>query len=129
MGAMKAAKGSSMKVMKAMKAMKAMKRISKIARGKTAKSRVLRGLKEKTSGGLTAASLMKNKRGKVVSKRASANGKKAFGHIKAWTNAYKTARKELRVTGFVAMNGKSPEGKALYAKTKALYLQAKSDTA
>merc|ERR1719174_2184229 len=106
MKAMKAMKGRSvkkiaMKSMKAMKAMRAMKRkkhISKIARGKMAKSRVLRGLKEKTIGGLTKESLMKNKRGKVVSKRASANGKRAFGHIKAWTAAYKTARKELQVT-------------------------------
>merc|ERR1711896_85248 len=129
---MGAAKGSSMKVMKAMKAMKAMKRkkhISKIAKGKMAKSRVLRGLKEKTSGGLTKESLMKNKRGKVVSKRASANGKRAFGHIKSWTAAYRTARKELQLTGFVPMGGKSPAGKALYAKTKALYLRAKGDSA
>merc|ERR1711896_49236 len=105
------------------------KRVSKIAHGKLAKSQVFKGRKEKTSGGLTKDSLMKNKRGKVVSKRASANGKRAFGHIKSWTAAYRTARKELQLTGFVPRGGKSPAGKALYAKTKALYLRAKGDSA
>merc|ERR1712224_405340 len=45
-----------------------------------AKSVVLRGGKEKTAGGLTKAMLMKNKRGKAVSKKSHAAGKKAFKH-------------------------------------------------
>merc|ERR1712146_244437 len=58
----------------AMKAMKAMKKkaVSKIARGSHAKSMVLRGSKEKTTGGLTAKDLIKNKYGKIVSKKSSA---------------------------------------------------------
>merc|ERR1712023_343668 len=79
MAAMKAMK--AMKVMKkkaAMKAMKAMKKksVSKIAKGRCAKAMVLRGSKAKTVGGLTAKDLYKNKRGKIVSKKQSAQGKK-----------------------------------------------------
>merc|ERR1719165_45354 len=109
-----------MKSMKAMKAMKAMKKksVSKIARGRFAKALVLRGTKAKTVGGLTADMLIKNKRGKVVSKRQSAAGKRAYKNIKAWTEALVAARKALHVQGFHAVNGKSLQGKALYFKTK-----------
>merc|ERR1712196_525776 len=66
---------------KAMKAMKAMKKksVSKIAKGKFRKVLVFRGSKEKTIGGLTASSLIKNKRGKVVSKKMSANARRVNG--------------------------------------------------
>merc|ERR1712216_175248 len=115
--AMKAMKGAG-KAMKA-KAMKA-KRVSKVAKGKLARAMVLKGKKEKTVGGLTADSLMKNKRGKVVSKRASAAGKRRYKSIEAWTESVVAARKALHVSGFVAINGKSLQGKALYVKSKAL---------
>merc|ERR1711869_90423 len=104
-------------VMKVMKA----KRVSKIAKGKLAKATVLRGSKEKTAGGLTKDQLMRNKRGKVVSKRAAAHGRKAFRNIESWVNSVVAARKALAVTGFVAINGKSLQGKALYVKSKALH--------
>merc|ERR1719164_195662 len=96
------------------------KRVSKIAKGLRAKSVVFRGSKEKTSGGLTKDLLMRNKRGKVVSKRANASGKRAFNNIKDWVSSVVAARKALQVTGFVAINGKSLQGKALYVKSKAL---------
>merc|ERR1712054_444811 len=72
----------AMKVMKkkaAMKAMKAMKKksVSKIATGRLAKVMVLRGSKGKTVGGLTAEDLTKNKHGRVVSKKQSAQSKKS----------------------------------------------------
>merc|ERR1712086_50076 len=105
--------GSTSKVMKS-------KRVSKIAKGRFAKAVVLRGGKEKTAGGLTKALLMKNKRGKVVSKKAAANGKRAFRNIQDWVSSVVAARKALQVTGFVAVNGKSLQGKALYVKSKAL---------
>merc|ERR550537_2055508 len=110
-----ATKKAAMK--KAMK--KAMK--SQIAKGKRAKSSVFRGTKSKTSGGLTKDKLIKNKRGKVVSKAASAAAKKRSSHFVAWSKAVATARKELGLKGFIAVGGKSPEGKALYAKAKAHY--------
>merc|ERR1711939_251502 len=100
--------------MKAMKAMKAMKKksVSKIAKGKMAKAMVLRGSKAKTVGGLTAKDLFKNKRGKIVSKKASAKGKKS-----PWIQAVAKARKALKVTGFAAIK----KGTPLYAKAKEFY--------
>merc|ERR1712187_892586 len=109
--------------MKAMKAMKAMKvKKSKIARGRMARSVVFRGTKEKTGGGLTKDQLTKNKGGKIVSKAASARGKKRYAGsaLKKWIEAVTSARKQLGITGFCAVNGKTAQGKALYAKTKAI---------
>merc|ERR1719321_2311245 len=99
-----------------MKAMKAMKKkaVSKIAKGKMAKSVVFRGTKAKTIGGLTKSDLVKNKRGKIVSKKLLANGKKAYSNIKNWTVAVQKARKALGVKGFVAIK----KGSALYKKAK-----------
>merc|ERR1719375_8031 len=79
----------AMKVMKkkaAMKAMKAMKKkaVSKIARGQMAKAMVLRGSKEKTTGGLTAKDLIKNKYGKIVSKKSSGRSKGTQGIEDHW---------------------------------------------
>merc|ERR1719188_1798659 len=103
-----------------MKTMKA-KRVSKIAKGKYARAQVLRGTKEKTSSGLTKSNLMKSVSGKIVSKKQSAAGKKMYKNIKAWNECVTQARKALSLKGFVAINGKKPEGKALYSKAKALY--------
>merc|ERR1712127_947331 len=121
---MKAAMKVGMKVMKAMKAMKAMKikRTSTIARGRMAKARVFAGKKAKTVGGLTKETLTKSKTGKIVSKAASARAKKNFATsaLKKWMDATKQARKQLGITGFVAINGKTAQGKALYAKVKSI---------
>merc|ERR1712117_814500 len=104
-----------------MKTMKA-KRVSKIAKGELARAQVFRGKKEKTQGGMTKATLVRNKSGKIVSKAASARAKRNYANsgIKAWADAVKAARKALNLTGFVAIGGKSAAGKALYAKAKAL---------
>merc|ERR1719277_1165269 len=87
-----------MKAMKAMKTMKkAMKkRVSKIAKGKLRKAVVFRGSKEKTSGGLTKSQLIKNKRGRIVSKAASSAHKKRFvgSKLEAWHKALTAAKKE-----------------------------------
>mmetsp|Transcript_27520 Transcript_27520/g.69675 ORF Transcript_27520/g.69675 Transcript_27520/m.69675 type:complete len:128 (-) Transcript_27520:120-503(-) len=96
------------------------KRASKIARGRMAKALVLRGSKEKTVGGLTKDALMRNKRGKIVSKRSSAAGKRSYKQIEAWVDSVVEARKALHISGFVAINGKTLQGKALYVKSKAL---------
>merc|ERR1739848_177534 len=109
----------AMKAMGAMKAMRAMKKkaVSKIAKSKNAKAVVFHGTKEKTLSGLTKADLIKNKSGKIVSKKKLAAGKKAFAHIKGWTVAVQKARKALGVKGFVAIK----KGSALYKKAKELY--------
>merc|ERR1719420_2844568 len=108
--------------MKAMKTRKVMKKkkVSKVAKGRMAKALVFRGSKEKTVGGLTKDSLMRNKRGKIVSKRNNAKGKRAFKNVETWIEAFVQAREMLRVEGFHAINGKTLQGKALYYKTKAL---------
>merc|ERR1719377_27017 len=103
-----------------MKARKAMK-VSKIAKGKRARASVFSGRKEKTQTGLTKASLVKNKNGKIVSRKASANGRKRYANIKPWTQAVQAAKKQLGITGFVPVGGKSAKGKALYAKAKAIF--------
>jgi len=110
--AFKTAKPSSMKATS--------KRVSKIAHGRFAKAVVLRGSKEKTVGGLTKSLLMRNKRGKIVSKRKCAQGKKDYQRVRDWVTSVQAARKALQFSGFVAINGKTHQGKALYAKAKAL---------
>merc|ERR550537_1807722 len=97
-------------------------RPSKVAKGRLARALVLRGSKEKTVGGLTKNQLIKNKRGKIVSKKASAQGKKRYTQIENWVESYMAARAALKVSGFVSINGKSIQGKALYVKTKALLM-------
>merc|ERR1711862_726443 len=99
-----------------MKAMKAMKKksVSKIATGRLAKVVVLRGNKEKTQGGLKASDLIKNKQGKVVSKKQSARGKKH-----PWMAAVKKARAALKIKGFAVIKKGSP----LYIKAKEFYAQ------
>merc|ERR1711985_212705 len=96
---------------KAMKAMKAMKkkRVSKTATGIFRKVLVLRGTKEKTVGGLTAKDLVKNKNGRVVSKKKSALGK-----ANPWMIAVKKARTALKIKGFSAIK----KGTPLYIKAK-----------
>merc|ERR1719324_1368533 len=104
-----------------MKSMKSMKK-SGVASGHGAKARVFSGKKAKTSGGLTKGDLKVNKNGKVVSKAASDRAKKMFekNGLKEWCMAIKKARKELGLTGFVAIKGRTAQGKALYAKAKAI---------
>merc|ERR1712151_1055394 len=104
---------------KSMKAAMKAKRVSVVAKGKGAKARVFSGKKSKTASGLTQDRLMKSKRGKVVSKKASAASKRNFEKgLKTWNDAVKKAREELGLTGFQAIGGKSATGKALYAKAK-----------
>merc|ERR1712087_30627 len=123
---MKKAMGAKgMKVMKA-KVMKAMKKAMKksiIARGKMAKAMVLRGSKAKTGGGLKKENLKKNKAGKIVSEKASEASRKRYvgSALQKWTKAVQAARKELNLKGMVVIGGKSAQGRALYAKAKALY--------
>merc|ERR1711908_244692 len=94
--------------------MKAMKKktVSKIAKGRLAKVLVFRGSKEKTVGGNTAKDLIKNKNGKIVSKKLSAHSKKS-----PWMAAVKKARAALKIKGFVALKKGSP----LYLKAKEFY--------
>jgi len=118
-----------MKAMKAKSAMKSMKkamkvkRESKIAKGRGAKARVFRGDKEKTATGLKKSSLIKNKLGRVVSKKKSAQGKKVYQQngLAKWTKAVQAARKSMNLKGFVAVGGKSAKGQELLKKARAIF--------
>ena len=57
----------------------------------------------------------------MVSKKQHARGKEFQKSGKLWLDAVLTARKELGLKGFCPVGGKSAQGKALYAKAKALY--------
>merc|ERR1719350_2751240 len=101
---------------------KAMK-VSKIAKGKRAKSSVFRGTKSSTSGGLKKSDLTKNKNGKVVSKKASAAGKKLYqkNGLGKWTKACQQARKAMGIKGFQAIGGKTAKGQALLKKARSFF--------
>merc|ERR1712129_493893 len=96
---------------------------SVIAKGKMAKAMVLRGSKVKTGGGLKKENLRKNKAGKIVSKAASDNAKKAYvgSAFQKWIQATQQARKLLNLKGMAIVGGKTAQGRALYAKAKAIY--------
>merc|ERR1712066_610045 len=59
--------------------------------------------KVKTTG-QSKSELMKNKRGKIVSKKANAAGKRVYKRngLGKWTKAFMQARKNLNLKGFVA---------------------------
>ena len=104
-----------------MRRMKKAKRVSTIAKGKRARNQVFRGAKNKTQGGLEKSDLVRNKKGKIVPKKMSDNGKKVYDRLKAWTVAVSEARKNLGITGFQAVGGKTPVGQALLKKARSFY--------
>merc|ERR1712137_1367876 len=101
--------------------MKKTMKVSKIAKGKLARASVFGGGKAKTASGLTKGDLMKSKKGKIVTKKSHAAGKKAYKNVSGWTKACQAARKALGIKGFCAVGGKTAQGKALYAKAKSIY--------
>merc|ERR1719436_738863 len=110
-------KGAPMKT--CMKSKKS-KRISTVAKGRLARSLVFHEKRVKTVGGLKKDDLMKNKRGKIVSKRSAAQGKRHYRNVENWVECVMEAREALHCKGFVAINGKTLQGKALYVKAKSL---------
>merc|ERR1711865_389561 len=110
----------AMKAMKAMKAAapKAMKAMmKKVISAKLARRHAFAGKIVKTKTGLTKSDLVKNKMGKIVSKKASLRAKKnnAFG---PWLVAVKKARKALNLKGFVAIK----KGTPFYKKAKEFFV-------
>lgn len=87
---------------------------------------VLKGLREKTSSGLTKDDLIINRRGAVVSKKLHERGKLVYAKtLKGWTEACVAARAALDITGFVAVGGSSERGQQLYKKAKEFYERSK----
>ena len=78
---------------------------------------VWNGTRQKTKSGLTKAHYMTNKRGKLVTKKEHAAGRRSFKNIRGWVNAVSKARKALGITGFCAVK----KGTALYKKAREFY--------
>merc|ERR1712107_776342 len=94
-------------------------------KGQASTSQCVQWQKGETNSGMKKNDLIKNKNGRIVSKKSSAASKKRFqgSRIQKWMKACAAARKELKITGFVALNS-GAQGKALYAKAKALFAKA-----
>jgi len=97
--------------------------VSKVAKGRGAKARVLNGSKERTSGGLKKSDLVRNKEGRVVSKKSREAGKLAYqkNGIAKFIKAVQQARKALGIKGFQAVGGKTARGQALLKKARSFY--------
>merc|ERR1712129_584348 len=87
------------------------------------------GTKERTCGGLRKEDLMLNRRGKAVSKKKSALGRRRYCNVEQWVGSVMEARRVLHLKGFVAINGRNLLGKALYARARALYTTSLSSAA
>ena len=114
---MKATK--AMEAMKPSRAMKAMKKAAmKEVSPRLAKRDVYYGKRLETAGGLTKEDLVKNKRGKIVSRRMSEWGKKGGN---GWVNACAIARFIFRLekTDFRLLR----KGSEVYKKAKEVYAQ------
>merc|ERR1712055_1089067 len=98
-------------------------RVSKIARGRGAKARVFNGSKASTVGGLKKSDLVRNKDGKVVSKKSSIRAKKAYqkNGLGKWTKAVQAAKKSLGIKGFQIIGGKTSKGQALLKKARSIF--------
>jgi len=86
------------------------------------RGQVWRGTREKVkTTGHTKRELMKNARGRIVSKKAYKAGLKKYkaNGLSKWTNAFMQARKKLGVTGFVACK----KGTKLYKEAMRIYSQ------
>merc|ERR1712048_482202 len=84
------------------------------------RAQVWRGTRQKVkTTGQTKSDLMKNKRGKVVSKKANSNGKRVYKRngLHKWTAALMKARKKLGLKGFVLCK----KGTKLYNETMKMY--------
>merc|ERR1711972_522673 len=91
---------------------------------------VLKGKRAATSGGLTSADLMVNKRGRIVSKKRAEAGRSLYAkYLHKWTNAVMKAREQLGLTGFVPIGGRTQDGQQLHKRAARLYESSKESDA
>ena len=84
------------------------------------KRQVWNGTRSKTTGGLVKSDLCVSKSGKIVSKKMASRGKrlmKGKNGLSKWIAAVKQVRKEMKLTGFVAIK----KGTPYYKRVKAIY--------
>ena len=103
------------------------------------RAQVWHGNAKKTSGGLTKNHLMKNKHGRIVSKRKHASGKKTIKHLrklgyvakKGHFKLFHKGHKSRKMKGGMALGGDlspmSYDGQGV--KTSGAYIQANVATA
>ena len=89
------------------------KRVSMVG----SKRQVWNGTKTKTVGGLMKKDLMMSKVGKIVSKKMASRAKRNMksSGLGKWTKAVMQVRKEMNLTGFVAIKKGTPYYKAVRA--------------
>ncbi len=68
--------------------------MSKIAKGRSAKSVVFRGAKEKTYTGLQKSDLRKNRLGRIATKKSHLAGYIKYNNIISWNLSFQQAREE-----------------------------------
>jgi len=99
-----------------------------VATGRLRHFLVYAGRREKTSGGLKKEDIGRNKRGRYVSLKQSAHGHRFYKKtIRSWNVAFQGARTQLNCNGFVAINGGTLMGQALYCRMKKLNVKEGAD--
>merc|ERR1719318_2388459 len=91
-------------------------KVSKIAKGKRAKSSVFRGTKVKTVGGLKKSDLIRNKRGKIVSRKSSEAAKKKRQEHRQIRSSREASAKNSRHQGISGCWWKIAEGTSTVEK-------------
>merc|ERR1712224_1185093 len=83
------------------------------------KRQVWNGSKQKTKSGLTKDDYVKNKNGKIVSRKKSALSKARWrgSKLSKWVRAVQKARKQLGITGFQVIK----KGTDYYAAARRIY--------
>ena len=92
-------------------------KMARRVRVRGSRGQVWRGSRHHTNSGHTKSMLMKNKHGKIVTRKSHAAGKRIYKNIRGWVNACTKARKALGITGFCAVK----KGTALYKKAREFY--------
>ena len=110
-----------------MRCAKIKKQFLRRTRRRREKTRVFKGVAKRTTKGLTKTNLCTSSSGKVVSVKAHEHGVDIYKrNLQPFQDAVKAAKKELQLTGFVAVGGKTPQGKKLGKRAREIHAQRKS---
>ena len=88
------------------------------------RKQVIGGQLDKTRSGLGPQDLVYSRHtGKLIARQRSIKSASSYAgsKLQLWNSCVKEARRNLGITGFCAIKGKTPAGKRLYETAKALY--------
>ena len=88
------------------------------------RKQVMGGQLDKTRSGLGPQDLVYSRHtGKLIARQRSIKSASSYAgsKLQLWNSCVKEARRNLGITGFCAIKGKTPAGKRLYETAKALY--------